>query len=132
MTIIHVVIADDEPRIGELLRRTFTAYLSGIRISVVSDGQAALDLCSSQRVDLLLTDYLMPKMNGIDLARALRGRGEQLLIVLMSGGNVDWAAVNLCGVDFYIAKPWSTEDLSELLDRTRLLIQQLQTRPQLS
>jgi len=97
VTTIHMVIADDEPRIGELLRRTFTAYLTSIRITVVADGEAALDLCSSQHVDLLLTDYLMPTMNGSDLARAQRARGAQLLIVLMSGGNVDWAAVNMFG-----------------------------------
>ena len=128
MATFHIVIADGDSRIGELLRRTVAVCLPGVRITVVADGQAALDICASQRVDLLLTDYLMPKLDGIDLARTLRACGKRLLIVLISSVSVDRAVVDACGVDLYIAKPWSMADLGRLLDRARLLIHQQQMR----
>ena len=52
----HILIADDEPQLGELLKRSVAACLPAARTRVVRDGYAALQVCLGQPVDLLMTD----------------------------------------------------------------------------
>jgi CheY-like chemotaxis protein len=121
LTAPHILIADDEPQLGELLRRSVAAYLPAARTTVVADGYAALQVCLGQPVDLLLTDEVMPRLSGIDLARLLRTRGRRLPIILVSGSGVARAAVYEAGINAFIAKPWDLADIQSMLQRAGVL-----------
>lgn len=116
-----VLVAEDEPSIRTLVTRMLTAR--GFRVLAGADGAEALGLLDSE-VDapaLLLTDVMMPRMGGVELARTLRARHPNLPILFMSGYA---ASVSIQEADFgdaaFIAKPFTSDELirriAELLD----------------
>ena len=69
---MHILIVEDEPQMAGLLKRGLEeeAYL----VSVARDGQSALELSSSRKFDAIVLDVMLPKLNGVDVARELRSR----------------------------------------------------------
>jgi two-component system response regulator VicR len=81
----------------------------GYRVRCAGDGQAALRAITQALPDLVLSDVMMPKMDGLTLAKQLRARGWTMPVVLMSAAT---SALDLPGVPFLL-KPL---DLDELLE----------------
>jgi DNA-binding response OmpR family regulator len=80
----HVIIADDDDAIRALLARIVPRVLPGARLSLVRDGDEALRCYEAYGADLLISDYLMPRRNGVELLHALRVRGVTVPVVLVS------------------------------------------------
>jgi DNA-binding response OmpR family regulator len=78
-----VLIVEDDP----LFRKVLTTVLSslGVHPLVVDSGEAALEAAKSQQVDMVLMDYHLPGMNGLDLARSLRESNIASPMILISG-----------------------------------------------
>jgi CheY-like chemotaxis protein len=78
-----VLIVEDDP----LFRKVLATVLSslGLQPLVVDSGEAALATASTHRVDMVLMDYHLPGMNGLDLARTLRARDISSPMILISG-----------------------------------------------
>ena len=72
---IRILVADDEPNQLELL--TFNLTQAGFEVIRAGDGQQALDMVEEHRPDLVIIDWMMPHMSGIDVCRALRARANQ-------------------------------------------------------
>jgi len=79
----RILIVDDNS-LGLLARRSVLEEL-GHRVATSATGQDALDLCGKQRFDIVITDYKMPKMNGVELIGKLRKLDGNLCIILISG-----------------------------------------------
>lgn len=77
-----VLVADDEPPILDLVGEVLTA--AGYDVRLATDGLDALDQALTTRPDLVLTDFKMPNLDGLTLARRLRERDHSLPILLMS------------------------------------------------
>ncbi len=111
----RIIIADDD----RIVRRIVVAKLSGLGYEVreAEDGQEALDLLVGGEVpDLLITDSLMPRMNGLDLVRSIRGRPDDLsalpVIMLTSRQSERDVIEGLeTGLDDYVTKPFSPDEL---------------------
>ena len=71
---IRVLIADDEPNQLELL--SYNLGRSEFEVVCAEDGQQALEMIEDHRPDLVILDWMMPNMSGIDVCRTLRGRSE--------------------------------------------------------
>ncbi len=69
-----LLIVDDEPDILESLCDLFHAALDGVQCRTAASGTQALEILQKGGVDLILSDYKMPGMNGLDLLVHLRGR----------------------------------------------------------
>jgi CheY-like chemotaxis protein len=78
-----ILVAEDEPAVRELVVRLLEA--AGYDVVAAEDGSSALELAGSHPVDLVLSDVVMPGMNGRELARELRIREPELPVLLMSG-----------------------------------------------
>lgn len=80
-----ILCVDDEPDALTILRLFLSAR--GFEVTVASSGAEALQLVENRRPDLIITDYAMPDMNGLDLCRMLRGPVEtrDIPIILHSG-----------------------------------------------
>ena len=121
----HILLAEDETRVRMLTQRVLEA--KGYRVLAAADGQAALELASDPalRLDLLVTDVVMPGMSGPDLARRLRETRPGLPVVYMSGytdqGLVHEAAAT---GGAFLSKPFETEQLEQLVQSA------LERRPQ--
>jgi DNA-binding response OmpR family regulator len=110
-----ILVADDDRTTARIL----STKLSGVGhfVTVVSDGQEVLDaLRRGEAPDLLITDRHMPRVNGLELVRALRGDAafdELPIIMLTASGNEEDVLVGLeAGVDDYVIKPFSPDELA--------------------
>jgi two-component system cell cycle sensor histidine kinase/response regulator CckA len=78
-----ILVAEDEPAVRELVVRLLKT--AGYDVVAAEDGSSALALAESHSIDLVLSDIVMPGMNGRELARELRLREPELPVLLMSG-----------------------------------------------
>ncbi|MDP9391408.1 MAG: response regulator, partial [Actinomycetota bacterium] len=66
----HVLVVDDDPVVADLV--AFRLGRMGLEVSVESDGEAGLAAARQLRPDLVVLDWMMPRMNGLEVCRALR------------------------------------------------------------
>lgn len=103
-----VLLVDDEPAIRVLFAATLRR--DGYHVVEAGDGEEAVQTAKkAERVDLVITDIRMPKMDGIAMANALREAQPEIRIVFVSGYPVDLAALgpNSC----MLSKPFRSIDL---------------------
>lgn len=112
---MRILIVDDEQQISRVLRTSLAGH--GYQVDVARDGVEALRLYEQTRPDLIVTDLSMPNMDGVQLTRAVRERGDTPIIVL-SVREQDAHKVQALdsGADDYVTKPFS---MPELLARVR-------------
>ncbi|MDT5002761.1 MAG: two-component system, OmpR family, response regulator ResD, partial [Mycobacterium sp.] len=109
----RVLIADDDTVVRDVVRR----YLErdGLDVLVARDGNEALRLLNSERIDVAVLDVMMPGRNGLTLCRMLRERsGYALPVILLTalGEEGDRIAGLEAGADDYLTKPFSPRELA--------------------
>lgn len=115
-----VILCVDDEAVPLTLRR-LVLEKSGFAVIPASSASEALDILSGQTVDLVLTDLLMPGLNGLELARKIRDRVPAVPIILLSGVNevpedADCADLFLSKVEGPVAM---CQKISEVLKRSR-------------
>ena len=117
----NILIADDEPNQLELM--SFNLSNAGYSIIKATNGKEAIELIENHSPDLIILDWMMPKMSGIDVCRTLRSRSEtkQIPIIILSARSEDSdKSLGLdTGADDYISKPFSPK---ELISRVKALL----------
>ena len=125
---VTILIADDEPNQLELL--SYNLGQAGFVVLQAMDGQAALRQIEEHHPDLVILDWMMPHMSGIELCRALRSRADTKLlpvIILSARGEEGDRTLGLdTGADDYMSKPFSPR---ELISRVKALLRR--SRPAL-
>lgn len=107
-----ILVVDDEPPIRRLLKTALTAQ--SWRVEEAADGLEALDFLRRNKVDLIVLDLGLPRLEGLDVIRRLRETGNVTPIIVLSSrgdekGKV--AALDL-GADDYVTKPFGVEELA--------------------
>jgi two-component system, OmpR family, KDP operon response regulator KdpE len=106
----HILVVDDEPQITRVLRTTLTA--KGYEIRVANDGEMALEIMKDWTPNLVITDLMMPNMDGVQLCKRIRAVSEIPIIVLSVRGEERNKVQALdAGADDYITKPFSSGEL---------------------
>lgn len=114
----RLLVVDDDPEILELTEE----YLSkqGFNVACVPSGEAMLEYLDGASVDLIILDLMLPGEHGLNLARALKHKGDiPIIIVSAQGDDVDRIVGLEVGADDYIAKPFNPR---ELLARVRAVL----------
>ncbi|MFS8796988.1 response regulator transcription factor [Synechococcus sp. R70.1] len=116
----HILVIEDEAKLARFLETGLT--YEGYRVSVVGDGTAGLAAARTQNPDLVLLDWMLPGISGLEVCRQLRLTGNRVPVVLMTASDeVAARAAGLeAGADDYVVKPFS---LQELLARIRIYLQ---------
>ena len=108
----HVLIADDNTDMRQYLTRLLTPYY---QISNATNGQEALEFIRTQRPDLLLSDVMMPALDGLELLTVIRNDPElrTLPVILLSARAGEEARVEglNAGADAYLIKPFAAQEL---------------------
>jgi len=111
---MRIVIADDEQYIRTMFTEQYNWWKYGISVEgIASNGEEAYDMTLRVNPHVLLTDIRMPKMNGLDLMRALKDKLPDLKVVYLTGwSNFDYAREALrLGASDYLVKPCSEQEL---------------------
>jgi CheY-like chemotaxis protein len=117
----HILVIDDDEAFREMLVQSLT--LDQHRVSVACDGEEGLRLCRQVKPDLILSDILMPSLDGIELIMELSRQGNTIPIIAMSGGRRSISAefnlesASLMGVKATLAKPFVRADLRQAIER---------------
>ncbi|NLL79906.1 MAG: response regulator [Clostridiales bacterium] len=115
-----LLIVEDEKMIRQGIRAMIQR--SGVPVETImecNNGQVALEILESQKIDAMFTDIRMPKMDGIELVRRVRALPERPLIVAVSGYDDFSYAVEMLrsGVKEYLLKPLDREKLKEVMEK---------------
>jgi two-component system response regulator MprA len=117
---MRILVVDDEPAVRESLRRALS--LEGYDVDLAADGAEALAAVTGDTdPDAILLDVLMPRVDGLEVARRLRAKGLQTPILMLTARDEvqDRVAGLDAGADDYVVKPFALE---ELLARVRALL----------
>ena len=119
MTNGRILIVDDEPVMLRGLTDTFES--NGFEVVTARDGQKGLDLAIEREPDLILLDIMLPRINGYEVCRAIRARGlEMPILMLTAKGQEEDVVLGLnLGADDYVTKPFR---IGELLARANAFL----------
>jgi DNA-binding response OmpR family regulator len=114
----HILIIEDDTILRESLRLALEEL--GYRVSEASDGRMGLAAHRSTPVDLVITDLIMPGMEGIETIKKFKRLSPSVKIIAISGGGVGKGADYLSmagklGANRTLAKPFSMEELAPLV-----------------
>jgi two-component system alkaline phosphatase synthesis response regulator PhoP len=121
----QILVVEDEPRIAEICRD----YLerAGFKVMVAGNGADALTLARSKQPDLIVLDLGLPKVDGLDVTRALRKRSTVPIIMLTARVDESDKLIGLeLGADDYMTKPFSPK---ELVARVRAVFRRIDLGP---
>ena len=114
----RILAVDDEKRILTFLKSKLKA--SGYDVITASNGKEALELAQAQQPDLIVLDIVMPKMDGIETLRELRGFSLVPVIMLSAkGADTDKIKGLSLGADDYLAKPFNPDELVARIEAIR-------------
>ena len=111
----HVLVVDDDPVIADLV--AFRLGRLGLDVSVESDGEAGLAAARQLRPDLVVLDWMMPRMNGLEVCAALRSDADPalartpVLLLTAKAQEPDLERGFAAGATDFVAKPFSTREL---------------------
>lgn len=114
-----VLIVDDDQRLLKMLQRTLS--YEGYAVTTVTDGEAALAKAYEERPDLIILDWMLPKLDGIGVLEELRASEDETPILMLTARDAVQNRVEGLerGADDYLVKPFAS---SELVARVRALL----------
>ncbi len=119
-----VMIAEDDDALRAMLR--YNLDKNGYHVVEAHDGEEALTLIQERAPDLLILDWMMPTVSGIEICRRLRGRNATrnlpIIMVTARGGEADRIRGLNTGADDYLTKPFS---VSELMARIKAVLRRI-------
>lgn len=115
----RILIVDDELIIRNMVEFCLSGLGIGFEITTAADGNLALNQIKEQTIDLLVTDYSMPGMTGLQLIEETRRISPSTMSVLMTGLDSDELreAITQAQLDGFLAKPFNISKLLELVDQ---------------
>jgi two-component system copper resistance phosphate regulon response regulator CusR len=124
---MRLLVIEDEAKIRHYLKRGLSE--KGFTVAEAADGEAGLDLASSEEFDLIILDVMLPFRDGWSLVRELRGRGKATPVLFLTARDTvaDRVKGLELGGDDYLVKPFA---FSELLARVRSLLRRPALRPE--
>lgn len=120
----HLLIVDDETEICDALARHFKFL--GYEVDMAGNGREALDKLAARKFDVVISDIVMPVMNGVDLLRTIRREFPMVRVVVMTG-YVTQENVMACmrhSAETCIFKPWP--DIQEMEDAVAQAVKRTQ------
>jgi len=120
----YVLVVEDEDALATLLH--YNLDKEGYQVAVAGDGEEALTMASERAPDLVILDWMLPKVSGIEVCRRLRGRAETrnvpIIMLTARGEESDRIRGLDTGADDYVVKPFS---MVELTARVRAVLRRI-------
>ncbi|MBK9925134.1 MAG: response regulator transcription factor [Anaerolineales bacterium] len=122
-----VLIIDDDPKLLKMLQRTLV--YEGLNVFTASNGLEALPLVQSNRPDLIIVDWMMPKMDGLSFIQRLRDEENKTMILMLTARDAIENRVEglESGADDYLIKPFAP---AELVARVHAMLRRVEAKPE--
>jgi len=113
-----ILLVDDDPEALILLRRLLLSFAHRYEIVAVESGIAALALTAQHPVALVITDYHMPGMNGIQLTGAIKSASPETRVAIITAYDVHDVAhrAKAVAADYVMAKPYMPAQLKQMVE----------------
>jgi DNA-binding response OmpR family regulator len=114
---ISLLVVDDEPGMRDML--CYELQGQGFKVSVAEDGEKALELIRKQTFDLVISDFKMPKMDGMKLLAHIKEINPAIEVIIATGnGTIEDAVVAMKnGAYDFILKPFNLEELAAMIEK---------------
>lgn len=122
-----VLIVDDDPKLLKMLQRTLT--YENLNVFTAGDGLEALPLVQVHQPDLIILDWMMPKMDGLAFIRKLRDEENKTMILMLTARDAIENRVDglESGADDYLVKPFAP---AELVARVHAMLRRVEAKPE--
>ncbi len=122
-----VLIVDDDQKLLKMLQRTLT--YEGLEVVTAADGQEALAQVNAHRPEIIVLDWMMPRMDGLAVVQRLRSANNQAFVLMLTARDTLENRVEglESGADDYLVKPFAP---AELVARLHALQRRLERRPE--
>jgi len=114
-----ILVADDDADVRKVLNIFLTYF--GYEVDCVNDGEDAMILIEKSNYSLLITDYEMPRINGIELIKKVRNLSPSMPIIGISGLHSSRNEFLTAGASLFMEKPFTLSILKNALERELLL-----------
>ena len=113
----NVLIVDDDPKLLKMLQRTLV--YENLNVLTATNGLEALPLVQSQQPDLIIVDWMMPKMDGLSFVQRLRDDENKTMILMLTARDApeDLERCLASGAHAYLTKPFRFADLLAQIQR---------------
>ncbi len=113
----NVLIIDDEVKMGVILKKALSKDYK--KVEAVSDSEEGIEYCSKNPVDIVITDLKMPKIDGMEVLKRIKGLDDKIEVIMMTAYASAQSAVEAMklGAYDYIIKPFSVDELKILVER---------------
>lgn len=114
---LRILLVEDEPDIAMVASAVLED--AGYHVTVASDGLGGLEIALQERPELIISDFMMPRLTGLEMIHRLRAQGFGGPIILSTAvPEVELPTENV-GYDAYLAKPYRAQQLLDLADAFR-------------
>jgi two-component system response regulator MprA len=122
-----ILVVDDDQKLLKMLQRTLV--YENLNVLTAGNGLEALPLIQTHRPDLLIVDWMMPKMDGLALIRRLRLEEDRTLVLMLTARDAIENRVDglESGADDYLVKPFAP---AELVARVHALLRRIELKPE--
>jgi two-component system response regulator MprA len=122
-----VLIVDDDPKLLKMLQRTLT--YENLDVLTATNGLEALPLVQTHKPDLIIADWMMPKMDGLTFIQRLRDEENKTLILMLTARDAIENRVEglESGADDYLVKPFAP---AELVARVHAMLRRVEVKPE--
>lgn len=106
-----LLIVDDENKIREFIKKY--AIFEGYSIKEASNGMEAIDICKSEKFDLIILDIMMPELDGFSTCKEIKKLYGDIPVIMLSARGEEYDKIHgfELGIDDYVVKPFSPKEL---------------------
>lgn len=116
---ISALIVEDRPEFKDTFKELLESH--GMKVRTAATGEQAIQMCGSEHFDIIITDYGLPGISGLELAHQVKSVDRKAKVILISGWEIDESIASLMGrgIDSLMTKPFRTE---AILDTIKALV----------
>jgi len=114
LAMASILVAEDDQAVRDFVSRALAYY--GHNVTTVPDGSAALAALSERRFDLMLTDIVMPGIDGVALAAQANKADPDMAVLMMTGFASEGQRANTAAVERVISKPFSLKEICSAVE----------------